>query len=280
MVPAYPRETMERRVCEAVEAGARLDAFDRRPGWPSRQTIWRWTKDSPSFARRLAEAQAWRRGMEVSARPGPVYDEARAQAFLLAVRQGYEVNNLVRTPDHPNRELLDRWKRDRPDFTAELKAAIRFAAEERPQRWDRYDEAIADRVIVRLDKGEPMSSVLADPALPCKIILRRWRQRRPDFDAALRSAKLSGHRKRMAARRRLTPELYDEIAVRLTEGRSLRQVSFLPGMPHVVTMYVWKRRDPDFADMVRWAKEEGRIGKVLDRAAAMRAGLVARPRVR
>jgi hypothetical protein len=280
MVPAYPRETMERRVCEAVEAGATLDRIARRPGWPSRCTVWRWARDSPAFARRLGEAQAWRRGMAVSARAGPQFDEARAQAFLLAVRRGQAVRDLVRTPGQPHRDLLNRWKRERPDFAAELEAAVRFSAEERPQRWDRYDEAVADEIVVRLIRGEPMSRVLADPDLPCKIILRRWRRKRPDFDAALKTARLAGHRKRMGLRRRLTPELHDQILTRLTEGRSLRQVSFLPGMPHVVTMYGWKRRDPDFADMVRWATEEGRIGKVIERGAAALAGLVPSPRLR
>lgn len=280
MRPPYPREEMQRRICEAVEAGARLHQLGRRPDWPCRRTIWRWTRDSPDFARRLAAAQAWRKGVATSARAGPMFDELRAEAFLLAVRRGTAVRDLVRTPGQPNRDLLNRWKAERPDFAAQLVAATRFSAQERPQPWDRYDEAVADQFIVRLIKGEPMPRLFADPALPGRTILRRWRQRRPDFDAAIRSAELAGHRRRMAQRRRLTPELRAQIAARLAEGRSLRQVSFLRGMPHVVTLYGWARRDPDFAAMVRWAKDEGRIGKVLARGALMEAGLIAIPRTR
>jgi transposase-like protein len=85
MVPAYPREEMERRICAAVEAGATLARIAARPGWPSRQTLHRWTLDSAGFAAQLAEARQQRRGARTET--GPVFDEARSQAFLLEIRR-------------------------------------------------------------------------------------------------------------------------------------------------------------------------------------------------
>jgi hypothetical protein len=259
MVPAYPRELMERQVCEAVEAGASLTVIERRAGWPSRQTIYRWTRDSAAFAARLKAARDWRRGLRTNA--GPVFDETRSQAFLTAVRQGRAVRWLVRQADQPHRGLLNRWKRERPDFAAALAEAVRFSVEERPRAWARYDEAAADAIILRVAKGTSLPRVLADPRLPGATAVRRWRRQRPDFDRALRTAHLAGHRGRMARRGGLTEALAERILVRLTQGASLRQVAMEPGMPHRVTMQAWMRRDPEFAAMVAFGRYEGGIAR-------------------
>jgi hypothetical protein len=259
MAAAYRREEMERRVCEAVEAGYSLAQLAVRPGWPSRQTLHRWTLDSAAFAARLKAARDWRRGLRTHA--GPVFDQARSQAFLIAVRQGYPVRWLVRQADQPHRDLLNRWKRERPDFAAALKDAVRFSVEERPRVWARYDEAAADAIILRVAKGSPLPRVLADPRLPGATAVRRWRRQRPDFDHALRTAHLVAHRERMARRSKLTEGLADRILVRLTQGVSLWQLSLEPDMPHWVTIHTWMRRDPDFAAMVAFGRYEGGIAR-------------------
>lgn len=262
MLPAYPREVMQGRICAAVEAGATLDRLAGRPGWPSRQTVYRWTLDSPDFARRLKEARGWRRGLGVQA--GPVFDAALADAFLLRVRRGESVRALVRLEGMPNRDRLSRWKRERPDFAAELEAAVRFSHGLRPLAWARFDEAMADGIVARVAAGAPLPQVLADPALPGETAVRRWRAREPDFDKALRTAQRAGHRRRMARRVKLTPMLSDYILKRLTAGASLRQISFDPGMPHYVTLMTWRRRDSEFARMLAWGRAEGRIARALE----------------
>lgn len=262
MVPAYPREAMQGRICAAVEAGATLDRLAGRPGWPSRQTVHRWTVGDPDFARRLAEARGQRRGLGVQA--GPVFDEALASAFLLRVRRGEAVRDLVRAPGPPNRDRLNRWKRERPDFAVELEAAVRFSRELRDPSWARFDAAAADLIVARLAAGRSLPQVLADPDLPGETAVRRWRAREPDFDKALRTAQRAGHRRRMAGRAKLTPMLSDYILRRLTAGASLLEVSRAPGMPHYVTLMTWRRRDPEFARMVAWGREEGRIARALE----------------
>lgn len=256
MLAAYPREAMQGRVCAAVEAGARLRELAARPGWPSRQTVHRWARQDEAFARRLAEARAWRRGVLSEAAQG--YDETLAAAMLLRVRRGETVRALVRTEGMPDRARLDRWKRERPDFARALEAAARFSREVRDKPWTRFDAAVGDAIILGVSKGVPLPQLLADPALPGETAVRRWRAREPDFDGALRIACRAGHRARMAGRVRLTPDLFDEILERLVAGASLRQVSQAPGMPHYVTLMAWRRRDTDFARMVRWGREQGR----------------------
>lgn len=257
MRPAYPRTEMERRICEAVEAGATLAELETRPGFPCRLTVYRWAKDSPAFAQRLKDARVWRRGARIEARTAATaFSASLAEAFLLRVRRGEAVRDLVRQPGQPSREILNAWKRERPAFARDLAAAVRFARELRPGHWDRYDEAAADEIIVRLSHGEPMPKVLADPTLPGAEPLRRWRRSRPEFDRAIRTAQLAGQRLRMRRRRRLTPKLQMEIVERIGRGASLHAISKLPGMPHYVTLYGWLRRDPEFARLVRAAARE------------------------
>lgn len=259
MTPAHPRAAMQVRVCEAVERGANLRDLAARPGWPSRMTVFRWARQDAGFAARLAEARGLRGGVRVEA--GPVFDAALAEVLLLRVRRGETVRALVRTPGMPNRARLDRWKAERPDFAAALRAAAAFSRSLRPPRWGRYDEAAGDTVIAWVARGVPLPQVCAQADLPGETALRRWRKAQPGFEKALRAACRAGHRRRMADRGKATPELSDHILTRLTGGESLRRISFTPGVPHYATLMAWQRRDPAFARMVAWARGEGEIGR-------------------
>ena len=256
MVPAYPRKEMMVRVCEAVEKGWRLEQLAQRPGWPSRQTIYRWTLADPAFAQRLKYAREWRHGLKVSATAGPVFDPERAEAFLLEVKRGHAVRDLVRRPEWPNRDRLNRWKSERPDFAAALVEAARLAHRMRLRRWEFYDEAVADQIIRRVASGETMAEIEAARGLPDKVNIRRWKRLRPDFAKALRLAQRGGHIRRSA--KPCPPALFDHILTRMVTGASLRQVAQAPGIPHYVTLMAWQRRDPEFARMLAWAREEGR----------------------
>lgn len=218
----------------------------------------RWTREDPDFARRLDAARAWRRGVLTQARSDGAFDAGLAQALLLRVRRGEAVRALVRAEGMPGRARLDQWKRERPDFAAELVAAARFAREVRDRPWARFDEAVGDAIILGVSKGTPLPELLSDPALPGETAVRRWRRREPNFDRALRAAHRAGHRARMAGRAGLSPDLADEIVERLVRGESLLEASRAPGMPHYATLMAWQRRDPEFARMVAWGREQGR----------------------
>lgn len=224
-------------------------AVEQLPGYPTRVTIHRWAKADPIFAQNLAYARAWaageRRGRAIATQG---YDAARAEAFLLAVRRGTAVRDLVRMRQWPNRERLDAWRRERPEFAQAIVAAARFAREERDRAWAKFDQGVADRVVLRVSKGEALPQVARDPNMPGETALRRWRRRRPDFDTVLKMAKLAGHRRRMQRRCTCTPELTEAIAHHVIHGGSLMSAAqAVPGAPHHVTLYRWVRRHPDFA---------------------------------
>nr|QQZ50391.1 hypothetical protein JKL49_01480 [Phenylobacterium glaciei] len=160
---------------------------------------------------------------------------------------------------------------------AALAEAVALAARMRPRKWEFYAEAIADRIIQRAASGETMAEIAAAKGLPGKVDIRRWKRLRPDFAKALRLAKLGGQMRRSAKPSRLTPALFDHILTQMTTGASLRQVAQVPGMPHYVTLMAWQRRDPAFAKMLAWAREEGHWARGLDEVARVDA-LAARHR--
>ncbi|MDO8799384.1 hypothetical protein [Phenylobacterium sp.] len=267
MVAAYPRKEVMVRICEAVEKGYRLHQLAQRPGWPSRMTVYRWTLKDPLFARQMISARQWRYGMKVSATAGPVFDPARAEAFLMEVKRGRAVRDLVRRPEWPNRRRLNRWKSEGPEFVAALAEAVALAARMRLRKWEFYDEAIADEIIQRVNAGETMARIEAAKGLPGKVDIRRWKRLRPDFAKALRLAQRGGQMRRSAKPSRLSPALFDHILTEMTTGASLRQVAQAPGMPHYVTLMAWQRRDPEFAKMLAWAREEGRWARGAEKVA-------------
>jgi hypothetical protein len=253
---AYPRAEMQARVIERLEAGMPLRVLEKQPGFPKRQTLHTWGKADPDFAVRLARARAWGKGMRVSAMAGPVFDAARAEALLVQVRLGWALKDLVKRPEGPKRLLLNRWRRERPDFDADLKAAVWSARKfhGRQKGWP-YDEALADRIILRVRRGETLPQVMADPAMPGKDALARWRHSHPEFAGALELAGRSGFRARARARRR-TPELLAAIVAHIEQGGSVRSAAMtVPGAPNISNLRRWLKTDRAFAQDVAWAKQ-------------------------
>lgn len=261
---AYPRAEMQARVIARLDGGYPLRALCGLEGYPSSRTIYRWAAQDPGFARQIAYARAWGRGIrgEAAARR-TAYDEARAEALLLKVRQGHAVRDLVRRPEGPNRERLNDWKRQRPEFAAALVEAARFSASLRRHRWAPYDEATADRLVLRVSQGEALRDIVKEPQAPSRETVERWRRAEPGFAAALKTAALSGLRRKMGGRRRSTPAVIAKVAAHIRRGGSLRSASRLKDVPHRVTLYGWMRTRPEFAREVEAAKRE-RDARLLD----------------
>ena len=262
----YPRAEMQAQVVARVEAGLTLDQVGAVPGCPSRYTLHRWARADAAFARQLKFAQAWARGVRRERKnQAELYDAARAEAFLLAVRRGAAVRDLVRRPEWPNRDGLNLWKRLRPDFAAELAAAARFARSMRPLAWP-FDQAVADELVRRVFHGETLRDLAKDPGLPGRAAIRRWRRLRPDFDAALRSAWRPAFRRTMQTRGGCTDRLTAAIAAHIRRGGSLRSAArVVPGAPHRGTLYLWMQRKPDFSAAIEDANTQ-RDDLLLDQA--------------
>ena len=91
-----------------------------------------------------------------------------------------------------------------------------------------------------------MAVLAADPALPCKPVLRRWRWEDPMFDRVLKAI-FAGRRAKGAP----APQpVLEDVVDHIVEGGSFASYSRLADGPSRTTLRRWYRRDPGFARKV------------------------------
>jgi hypothetical protein len=161
----------------------------------------------------------------------------------------------------PSQTTYDYWRRTQLAFAEAVFAFAQrrdaaFKAQSRVRR--EFDPVLADRLVVALHRavltGGPgearLTAVLAaDPELPCRPVLARWRREQPEFDRVL--TMIFAARRAMGPR---VPEAVREAVVdHLVEGGSFASYSRQPGGPARATPGAWFRRDAAFAQAVRQA---------------------------
>jgi hypothetical protein len=119
------------------------------------------------------------------------WSEAVAQAILDRVAGGEMLYAVCREAGMPTPQSVGKWARDNPEFGEALMAAR--VAGGRPARggggvWT-YCEAAARAVFDRLCDGESLTSICADPTMPCLSTVFCWRRAFPDFADTLRTAR-------------------------------------------------------------------------------------------
>lgn len=247
MLSPYHQDAARLRaeILSRVEAGETVRAVCASPDLPNEWTVRKWARADAAFREALTVAR--RRGTE---RRLYAFDEGKAAAFLARARAGEPVHSLIGQPGMPSRYVYRRWKMTEAPF-AEAVFALQqrrlahFILQAKVRR--DFDQALADRIIVALNKGfhtgVGLQAVLdADPELPCSRTLKRWRREQPLFDKALRAM--------ISARRRAVkpvPEaMVEAVVAHIVEGGSFASFGRLPGRPTPQTLGRWLR-DPNFA---------------------------------
>lgn len=245
---AYPNQPrLKLDILERIDAGEQLMTICADPALPCYGSVYAWTRADPAFAAALADAR--RRAGHVRRL---AFDEAKARAIVARVAAGEKLVSVLRDPGMPTRRVCAYWRATQAHFQEELwrlhglrrqEDARRLRARFRP-----FDQDLADRIMIRVARGEPLQRVLtSDPALPGRPVLTRWRRERPEYDRLLRLAIGMGRGRQGAARRRLTPELTEAILGGIVEGESLAGLGRRPDMPSAATLYGWVARDREFA---------------------------------
>ncbi|HLZ73850.1 hypothetical protein [Phenylobacterium sp.] len=119
------------------------------------------------------------------------WSDAVAEAILARVAGGEMLYAVCREEGMPTAQSVGRWARDNPDFGEALMAARVTGG--RPARggggvWT-YCEETARAVYDRLCAGESMTSICADPTMPCHSTIFYWRRAFPDFAETVRTAR-------------------------------------------------------------------------------------------
>jgi hypothetical protein len=230
-----------------------LQAICARPNHPSYAGIYAWARADPAFAAELKTALA--RGAH---RRRWAFDEPKANALLTRLRAGEAITSILRDPAMPSRRVYAYWRATQGHFAEEVGRLNGLRNQEKGHRCRRrrrpFDQALADRILVRVARGEHLAQLLAsDPALPGRGVLRRWREENLEYARALRTAVRVGQRQRGRARVRCTPALTEAIAERIRCGASLASLGRARDMPCATTLYAWMRKNPDFAREVAYA---------------------------
>ena len=149
----------------------------------------------------------------------------------------------------------------------------------------RFTPELGREICARVAAGESQHALAREPGMPSRRTFRDWALREPEFGAAFEAAKLEGRRRQIAAdreadlrpgsgklwrrmmaqasptRRRggsvsiLTPELAEEICLRIAGGESVLALSADPDMPCAGSIFGWARREDWFREMYVRAKE-------------------------
>jgi len=187
--------------------------------------------------------------------PAP-YDPARAEAFLVRLREGVAVHRLTARAGQPGglpRGVYRHWMLTRADFAEEVRRVIAVYAPEHARRRREprtpWDPDLADRVLLHVIRGgSPWITDTAATGLPGRWTLVRWRREQPDFDAEMTAARRIANRRRGRARAAARAEaLTDDIVDRIVTGDCLATLAREPGFPALRTLLKWVATNPDFA---------------------------------
>jgi hypothetical protein len=239
---------LKAEIVARVDAGEFLNAVCASPGMPSVLTIRAWSRTDPFFGEALAAARrrgTWRRLW--------VVDEAKAAAFLTRARAGEPIRALLGQPGMPSQTAYRRWKMAQAPF-AEAAFALVQRRNARGREWGRtrrrdFDPEVADRIVVRLNKGWGLKALLkADPELPSREVVARWRREQPAFDRVLKMM-IAGKRAAMPP----VPEaIVRDVTDHILTGGTFLSYSRRPYGPAYNTLRRWMR-DPNFAQEVAQA---------------------------
>ena len=256
MPSRYRRDAarLKAEILGRVDEGETLRAVCVSPDMPAELTVRNWARVDAAFGEALAAAR--RRG---TCRRLYAFDEAKAAAFLARARAGEPINTLIGQSGMPSRYVYTRWNATEASF-AEATFALRQRrdaqlGERGRARRRAFDQALADRIIARFNKGllagVRLEDVLAaDPELPCWETMMRWRREQPEFDRLLRMMMSA---RRAAVKPVPEPEV-EKVVSHIVTGGSFLSLSRLPGAPSQGTLRRWMR-DPNFAGAVTKACE-------------------------
>lgn len=173
-------------------AGERIDVILRDPKMPSRHVLDHWRRTDVGFgeavemARRAMEPHRLR-GLRAARTPQP-WDARIADKVLFRVGQGEPLKTLHKIdPTLPGRGVVDRWRRERPDFDEAMR--VNLKAGRRKRRTSRRRcAALADMVLDRIATGASLNSLGRQPDMPSRETLSRWVREQPDFAARVAAA--------------------------------------------------------------------------------------------
>jgi len=171
-----------------VRAGEWIGHVLRDPAMPSLATYRYWLAQYAPFAEamhalrqtRAAERSAWARGRFRA------YDAAIGERIYVRLWKGEKLRAILRSDKaFPSLAVLERWRREQPEFDRMLRVAIDGWRKKRPSARHMLTEEMEARVLEGIARGGSLRSLSREPGMPCQGTLYNWCRTRPDFAAAV-----------------------------------------------------------------------------------------------
>jgi len=169
-----------------VERGERIADLLAKPGMPSQRAYAHWRRTHPGFAaemRRLLGVR-YRRRTGFGHGRWRAWDEAVADRITLSVMRGAVLRKLLATDRAlPCLAVVERWRREHPDWDGALRMAMRTGRLVRERSWSlervtpELTQAIGDRIVA----GASLRSLATEPWAPCAGTLYKWVAISPEF---------------------------------------------------------------------------------------------------
>ena len=177
------REDQARAFLVRLAAGERLGDISRDPAMPGSATVRRWRLSQGEFGaevRRLIKVRCAERLR--AHRHGAVrleWTEALADRALLWIGRGQRIDSLRQIdPALPSAWVLQRWRRERPDFDYAVRANIQVG---RFKRVGPRMEAATQPLLDGIVQGGSINTLGGQDGLPCAKTLYRWLARNPEL---------------------------------------------------------------------------------------------------
>lgn len=165
------------RLLERLAAGEPIPAILADPAMPSRRAYAHWRATRPHFAAEVARLNALKQAAKVARCKARTRAFDRRLAHTLVARVVF--GTLLRdAPETPCGAVLARWRRERPDFDAELKDAIAFARARRRRPGTATPERV-EAIWRRVLDGDTLATIGRQPDMPCRTTLYAWMRRNP-----------------------------------------------------------------------------------------------------
>lgn len=168
-----------------MSAGESVRSLLGRPGMPSQRTYIFWRRTQQGFQEALWRLREGRYSRRSSTGHGRwrAWDEATADRVLLAVMRGAGLRRVLASDASlPSLAVLDRWRREQPDWNRALRVAMgvgrRAAAAARGRA---QMEALCETIGERIVAGASLRSLGAEADMPNARTLYGWYRRWPDF---------------------------------------------------------------------------------------------------
>lgn len=131
-------------------------------------------------------------GAETASRryaPYTRFTAAVAREICTRVTAGESQTDICAEDRMPTIHTLRRWARRYGAFGRALARARALGGRQGTGPVSGYDAAIAQEIVARIGEGETMTSIGADPAMPCGRTIYLWRKLHPEFAEDVRVAR-------------------------------------------------------------------------------------------